>query len=106
METVMANPHALPIILPEADRVMLESWTRRPTTAPALALRTRIVLACAMPGVTNSQVAEQLGVSRPTVIMWRRRYAERGPSGLVDAPRPGARRRISDVRLEPAAVTT
>ena len=92
--------------LREADRAMLEGWTRRRKTAQALAMRARIVLSCAEPGSTNGGVAERLGVSRPTVATWRRRFAERGPDGLLDEPRPGAPRRITDAQVERAIVTT
>ncbi|HEX6014672.1 MAG TPA: helix-turn-helix domain-containing protein, partial [Geminicoccaceae bacterium] len=78
----------IPLTLTPADREVLERWTRRRTTAQALALRPRIVLACAAPGATNSGVARALRVSRPTVRTWRRRFAARGPDGLLDEPRP------------------
>src|SRR3712207_3124890 len=102
----MPKPHAIPITLIQADRATLEGWTRRRKTAQALALRARIVLACAKPGATNSRVAEDLGVSRPTVVTWRRRFAERGPDGLLDEPRPGAPRKITDEQIERAVTTT
>jgi transposase len=94
------GPHAIPLTLAADDRSTLESWLRRQKTAQALAVRARIVLACAEPGATNSGVAQRLGVSRPTVQTWRRRFAERGPDGLLDEPRPGAPRRISDAEIE------
>jgi transposase len=102
----MPSPHAVPIALSETDRATLEGWTRRRKTAQSLALRARIVLACAAPGATNSHVADALGVSRPTVAAWRRRFAERGPDGLLDEPRPGRPRRITDEQVERAIVTT
>jgi transposase-like protein len=102
----MPKPHAIPITLSQADRATLEGWTRRRKTAQALALRARIVLACAKPGATNSRVAEDLGVSRATVATWRRRFAERGPDGLLDEPRPGAPRKITDEQIERAIITT
>jgi transposase-like protein len=52
-----------------------------------LALRARIVLACAEPGTTNLAVAARLGISNLTVGKWRRRFAERGLEGLAGAPR-------------------
>jgi transposase len=102
----MASPHAVAITLSAADRATLEGWTRRRKTAQGLAMRARIVLACAEAGMTNSAVAGALGVSRPTVATWRRRFAERGPDGLLDEPRPGAPRRITDAQIERAVVTT
>jgi FixJ family two-component response regulator len=74
-EAPMPSPHAVPIALTAADRATLEGWTRRRKTAQALAVRARIVLACAAPGATNLGVAQALGVSRPTVALWRRRFA-------------------------------
>jgi transposase len=102
----MPSPQAVPITLSAADRATLEGWTRRRKTAQALALRARSVLACAEPGATNGGVAGALGVSRPTVATWRRRFAARGPDGLLDEPRPGAPRRITDEQVERAVVTT
>jgi transposase len=102
----MPRPHAIPITLSQADRATLEGWTRRRKTAQALAMRARIVLACAEPGATNGRVAGRLGVSRPTVATWRRRFAERGPDGLLDEPRPGAPRKITDEQIERAVITT
>ena len=102
----MPSPHAVPIALATGDLATLEGWTRRRKTAQALAMRARIVLACAAPGATNSGVAQALGVSRPTVATWRKRFAEQGPDGLLDEPRPGAPRRITDEQVERAVVTT
>jgi transposase-like protein len=102
----MANPHAIPIVLPGADRGRLQGRVRRRKTGQALAIRARIVLACAEPGSTNGGVAAALGVSRPTVALWRRRFAERGPEGLLDEPRPGAPRKITDEQVERAVATT
>ena len=64
------------------------------------------MLACAEPGATNIDVAAQLGLSRLTVALWRRRFAERGVDGLLDEPRPGAPRTITDAQIERAVVTT
>src|SRR3712207_2098739 len=102
----MANPHAIPITLSEANRCQLQGWARRRKTGQALATRARIVLACAEPGSTNGGVAAALGVSRPTVALWRRRFAERGPEGLLDEPRPGAPRKITDEQVERAITAT
>jgi transposase len=102
----MPSPRAVPITVTEADRATLEGWARRRKTAQGLARRARIVLACAAPGATNGRVAQRLGVSRPTVALWRRRFAARGPDGLLDEPRPGAPRRITDAQVERAVTTT
>ncbi len=102
----MPSTHVVLIGGSDVDRATLESWMRRRKTAQALAMRARIVLACAEAGATNRAVAEVLGVSRPTVAIWRKRFAERGSDGLLDEPRPGAPRRITDEQVERAVVTT
>ena len=65
-------------------------------------MRCRIVLACAA-GATNKQVAAQLGVSLPTVGKWSR-FVARRLEGLVDEPRPGAPRTITDEQVEAVVV--
>ena len=84
---------------------MLERLARRRRSAAGLALRCRIVLECAQ-GRTNTAVAERVGVSVPTVRRWRGRYAERGIDGLLDEPRPGQPRKISDEQVEEVIVKT
>ncbi len=90
---------AATIELSPAEVDELQRWLRRPKTGQALALRARIVLACAE-GRTNSAVASSLGVSMPTVGKWRRRFSEMRLDGLLDEPRPGAPRKISDTDVE------
>lgn len=93
------------IALSEEERRVLEQWARRPKTAQATALRARIVLGCAA-GDTNSVVAKRLRVSLPTVGKWRSRFARRRLDGLLDEPRPGAPRRISDAAVEAVLTRT
>ena len=76
-----------------------ESWTARRKTAQAVALRARIVLAAAGQ-LTNGEIAELEGISRSTVTKWRNRFAERRLEGLVDEPRPGRPRTITDAQVE------
>src|SRR5512140_1596310 len=84
----MPIPSAVVIELTDEERAVLESWTRRRTSAQALALRARIVLAAAG-CLTNGEIAASLGISRPTVTEWRKRFAERRLEGLLDDPRRG-----------------
>ena len=102
----MATPHAVAIELSEADRAVLLGWTRRRKTAQALALRARIVLACADSGATNTAIAEAMGLSLMTVSKWRRRFAQHGIAGLDDAPRSGAPRTILDEQVEAVIAAT
>ena len=93
------------VVLSADERAELERWARRPTTANALASRARIVLACAAGG-TDVAVAEALGTSRNTVGKWRGRYLTDGLDGLLDEPRPGRPRTISDAAVEEVIVRT
>jgi transposase len=99
------GPKLAPLVLSSDERATLERWSRRRSSAQALALRCRIVLACAE-GASNTQVAERLGVSRPTVTKWRARFVTRRLEGLVDEPRPGAPRTITDEQVERVVVKT
>jgi transposase len=94
-----------PLTLPKEERDVLERWTRRPKTAQALALRARLILACAT-GKTNTAVAAEFGVAKQTVGKWRARFVDQRLDGLVDEPRPGAPRSISDADVERVVTLT
>ena len=87
-----------PLSLAVEERESLESWTRRPTSAQALAQRARIVLECAA-GNPNMVVARKLRVTPQTVGKWRQRFLDRRLDGLLDEPRPGRRVRSVMRRL-------
>ena len=88
-----------PLILDDVERETLERWVRRPKTAQALALRARMVLACAE-GRSNTAVGAELGVSDETVGKWRSRFVEGRLDGLSDEPRSGRPRSVTDDDVE------
>jgi len=93
------------LVISAEQREQLEAWTRRRKTAQALALRARIVLHCAE-SQKDGDVAEKVGVTRQTVGRWRRRFIETGVDGLLDEPRPGAPRQITDAQVEKVVTLT
>jgi transposase len=98
------RPKANLILTPD-ERQTLQSWVARRTTAQALALRARIVLACADGGF-DTDVAQRLHINRGTVGKWRGRFMEKRADGLLDEPRPGAPRKISDAAVERVVTLT
>jgi Winged helix-turn helix len=94
-----------PLVLTDQERQTLQRWARRATTAQALALRAKIVLACAQ-GATNQAVAEQLGSWPQTVAKWRGRFVRQRLEGLSDEDRPGRPRTITDERVEQVLTKT
>ena len=93
------------VALTDEERETLERWSRRAKSSQALAQRCRIVLGCA-DGKTNQEVAAELGIWPQTVGKWRNRFVARRLEGLVDEPRPGAPRKITDERVEQVVVAT
>jgi len=102
---VVAGRQLEPLRLDETERAELQSLASRRSTAQALALRARIVLACAE-GEQNKVVAARLAVDPDTVGKWRRRFAERRLEGLRDEPRSGTPRTVEDARIEAVIVRT
>ena len=93
------------LILTEDERVRLDSLAHRSRTAPHLARRARIILACAE-GADNNVVAKRLRMSQTTVCKWRGRFLRDRLDGLYDEPRPGTPRRIGDEQVEQVIVRT
>jgi transposase len=101
----MASPKLEPLVLTDDERRVLEGWARRRKTAQALALRSRVVLACAG-GAGVSAVAAELGISRTTAGKWRSRFLEARLKGLSDEPRPGRPRTVTDEHVEKVITAT
>ncbi|WP_147201387.1 IS630 family transposase, partial [Pseudonocardia asaccharolytica] len=93
------------VTLTDDERATLVRWSRRAKSSQALALRSRIVLACA-DGGSNQDVAADLGVWPQTVGKWRRRFVEARLDGLSDEPRPGAPRTVTDEQVEAVVTAT
>src|SRR5664279_1438552 len=79
-------------------RAELESWLRAPSVRAGLAQRARIVLLAA-DGVGTGEIVHRVGVSKPAVIRWKRRYAEQGLGGLDDRPKSGRPATIDPMRI-------
>jgi transposase len=95
-ETVICDQH----------RAVLERWVGAQRTPQSVAVRARIVLLAGQER-SNSQIARQLGVSRPTVIMWRQRFAEDGPHALCETkPGRGRKPQISAEKIEAIVAAT
>lgn len=88
-----------------AENNQLVEWTRRHKTSQALALRSRIILACAQ-NATNGEVARRCQTTPQTVGKWRSRFVARRLDGLLDEPRPGTPRRTGDAQIERLIATT
>src|SRR5438445_3478570 len=94
-----------PLLLTAEEQRELQSLAHRSRSAPALARRARIVLACAT-GEDNKTVARRLRTVAATVGKWRTRFVEQRMAGLYDEPRPGTPRNITDEQIEQVVVRT
>jgi transposase len=101
----MPSSAVVSLELTKAEREQLESWSRRWTTAQALAQRSKIVLLVA-DGLRTGEIAARLDVHRNTVAKWRRRFAAERLDGLVDEPRPGPPRTITDAMVDEVITKT
>jgi transposase len=96
---------APPLAISPQDLRTLGQWSRSGSIRAALAERAKILLLAAQ-GTANTEIARQVGCSRPTVILWRQRYAQHGLAGLDDQPRPGRPQTVrADRRAEILATT-
>jgi transposase len=94
------------VSLTEQEKSQLIAWSRGRTVAQRLVTRAKIVLLAAK-GVTNKEIAEQLGVSVPTARLWRGKFLKQGTAGLeADAPRPGRPRIIDESKISKIIETT
>src|SRR5881275_1591470 len=91
-------PLTVSVEVPPRDREVLASWARSPSIRAGLAQRARIVLLAA-DGLGTGEIVRRTGVSKPTVIAWKRRYAAEGVGGLEDRPKPGKPRTTDDVAI-------
>src|SRR6478736_8267899 len=91
-------PLTVEVDLTAAERDELMSWTRMPSLRAGLAQRARIVL-LADEGVGTNRIGELVGVSKPTVIEWKKRYAAQGIAGLEDRKKPGRPAHIDEVAV-------
>jgi len=93
------------VVLREGEREELERLARRVRANRDLSVRAKVVLSLAG-GRSGKEVGEQLRVSKPTVVKWRKRFNEGRVESLYDEPRPGAPRRIGDAKVEEVVVRT
>ena len=84
--------------VPARDREVLGSWTRSSAIRAGLAQRARVVLLAA-DGVGTAEIVRRVGISKPAVIGWKRRYAAEGIPGLEDRPKPGRPRQIDQAEI-------
>src|SRR3954447_3470613 len=87
--------HVRTVDIPKADRRELQRRARSKGAPARVVERARIVLLAA-DGVPGKQIAATVGCAEPTVVTWRRRYAEAGLAGLEDLPRPGSPSPLSE----------
>jgi transposase len=91
-------PLTVAVELPDSDRAELSRWLRAPSMPAGLAQRARIVLLAA-DGAGTNEIVTRTGVSKPTVIAWKKRYAAEGIGGLEDRPKPGRPAQVDEVAV-------
>src|SRR3954451_2771630 len=100
----VANRTAPALVLRDGDRGKLEAMLRTPTLAAGLVQQARVVL-LASDGMANYEIADRLGMSRPTVNLWRARYTEQGLAGLAGQKPPGRPRSVDRSKVITATLT-
>jgi transposase len=94
-----------PLEITAAEREKLRMIALRPKSAQAMAMRARIALGCGQ-GVSNTEIAKKLGITGATVVKWRERFRKSRLDGLLDEPRVGAPRKITDRQVEKVVTKT
>ena len=87
------------LLLTKGEHDALRAWTRQPKCPQALALRARVILLCAA-GLSNTETAAELHLTIQTVGKWRQRFIEKRLDGLLDEPRPGTPRKLSEADVD------
>jgi transposase len=93
------------LTLTEDEISTLRAWARRRSTSQGLAMRARVVLGCGE-GKSNKEVGADVGVTHQTVCKWRGRFVERRLEGLLDEPRAGAPRTVTDEEVDRVVALT
>jgi transposase len=94
-----------PLNVTPEEKEKLSMLARRPKSAQAIAMRARIVLAC-NDELSNGEVAKRLRITGATVCKWRERFRVERLEGLLDEPRPGTPRLITDAQVEEVITKT
>ncbi len=94
------------LVIDAEDRHLLETWTRAHDAPQCVAMRSQVILLAA-DGLANNVIAHAVGISRPTVLLWRARFAAGGPQALVEvAPGRGRRRSITAAKVKRIVTAT
>lgn len=97
---------APPLVMAQEQKTHLEAWVKAPSTPQKIVLRSRICL-LAQQGIGNRQIAQRLNTSRPTVLLWRQRFAQSGVAGLEqEPPRQASRQRLDEDLVKKIVDTT
>src|SRR5580698_4223457 len=94
-----------PLHVTAEEREKLRMLARRPKSAQAMAMRARIVLGCEE-GLTNGAIAKKLHITGATDCKWRERFRLNRLEGVLDEPRPGAPRSVTDAQVEEVVTRT